>query len=74
VTAADEHDRRRLLLWPAREVSERVAEIRSASIDQAIAAALGTDDPERVAEVVAALELLADRLSPEVPARPATPG
>lgn len=64
VTAADEHDRRRLLIWPAPEVSERVAEVRSVPIDQAVATALGDGDPERVAEVVAALEMLASRLSP----------
>jgi hypothetical protein len=64
VTRADPADRRRLLIWPAAEVSERVAEIRSTSVDATVAAALGTDDPRRVAEVVAALELLAGRLSP----------
>jgi hypothetical protein len=47
-----------------------VAEIRSTSVDATVAAALGTDDPRRVAEVVAALELLAGRLSPEAPTRP----
>ena len=70
VTKADPADRRRLLIWPATEVSERVAEIRSASVDATIAAALGTDDPRRIAEVVAALELLAGRLSPEALTRP----
>ncbi|MDN3359623.1 hypothetical protein [Actinomadura sp. DC4] len=39
------------------------------SIDHAVEAALGTTDPENVAEVVAALEL-AGRLSPEVLSRP----
>jgi hypothetical protein len=42
-----------------------VAEIRAASIEDTIAAALDTEDPRRIAEVVAALELLAGRLSPE---------
>jgi hypothetical protein len=70
VTDTDPADRRRLLIWPATEISERVAEIRSTSVDDTIAAALGTDDPRQVAEVVAALELLAGRLSPESLTRP----
>ncbi|WP_285585085.1 MarR family winged helix-turn-helix transcriptional regulator [Actinoallomurus iriomotensis] len=64
VTATDPADRRRLLIHPAPEASTRVAEIRAVSVDRAIGTALGTDDPERVAEVVNALRLLADRLSP----------
>ena len=70
MTKADPADRRRLLIWPTTEVSERVAEIRSSSVDGTIAAALGIDDPQRIAEVVAALELLAGRLSPEALTRP----
>ena len=69
VTAPDPRDRRRMLVRQAPEVSERVAEVRSTPIDGALAAALGTDDPEEIAEVVAALETLARRLSPETLAR-----
>lgn len=61
-TEPDPHDRRRLLVRPASQVSERVAEVRAARIEGPVAEALGTDDPEQVAEVVAALELLATRL------------
>jgi DNA-binding MarR family transcriptional regulator len=69
VTEPDPKDRRRLLIRPARETSDRVAVIRSTSIDTALAAALGTDDPREVAEVAAALEALAQRLTPDTLAR-----
>ncbi|MGW4895801.1 MarR family transcriptional regulator [Kitasatospora sp. NPDC004240] len=64
VTAPDPADRRRVLVRPADEVSGRVAEVRTAGIDGALAAALGTDDPGRLAEVTAALDLLARHLLP----------
>jgi DNA-binding MarR family transcriptional regulator len=63
--STDPHDRRRLLVRPAATVSDRVAEIRSAPIDGVLAAALGTDDPERIADVRAALETLAQHLTPQ---------
>ncbi|WP_019633166.1 MarR family winged helix-turn-helix transcriptional regulator [Actinomadura atramentaria] len=63
-TAPDPADRRRMLVHPARTVSERVAEVRAAPIDRALAAALGTDDPARLAEVRAALETLHRSLDP----------
>ncbi|MGI5492227.1 MarR family winged helix-turn-helix transcriptional regulator [Microtetraspora malaysiensis] len=69
VTEPDPRDRRRLLIRPAPDASPRVAEVRSASIDAALVAALGTDDPERVAQVVALLDELARHLSPEALAR-----
>ncbi|WP_406312587.1 MarR family transcriptional regulator [Streptosporangium sp. NBC_01639] len=65
VTAADPKDRRRLLVRQAPEISERVAAVRAAPIDSALTAALGTDDPQRVGEVTAALETLARHLSPQ---------
>jgi hypothetical protein len=39
--------------------------VRSTSIDAALAAALGTADPQRVAEIVALLEELARHLTPQ---------
>lgn len=63
-TTPDPHDRRRLLVRPASQVSERVAQIRSTPIDDALAAALGTDDPQRIAAVTAALDTLAEHLAP----------
>ncbi|MCX5213803.1 MarR family transcriptional regulator [Kitasatospora sp. NBC_00240] len=63
-TAPDPADRRRLLARPAAEPSARVAEVRTGTIDTALAAALGTDDPARVEEVTAALDILARHLTP----------
>ncbi|MER6950892.1 MarR family transcriptional regulator [Nonomuraea sp. NPDC000554] len=68
-TMTDPADRRRLLIREAPQVSERVTEVRAASIDDAVAAALGTDDPQAVGETVAALEALARRLIPKTLAR-----
>jgi len=65
-STADPADRRRLLVWPAQESSDRVAEVRAASIDGALATVLGTADPQEVAEVAATLESLAERLTPDV--------
>ncbi|WP_099903252.1 MarR family winged helix-turn-helix transcriptional regulator [Streptomyces sp. TLI_171] len=63
-TAPDPADRRRTLLHPAAR-PDRVAEIRSAGIDGALAAALGGDpDPDRLAELTAALDVLARHLLP----------
>ncbi|MDP9850156.1 MarR family winged helix-turn-helix transcriptional regulator [Streptosporangium lutulentum] len=64
VTMTDPGDRRRLLVRRAPEVSERVAQVRSTSIEDALGASLGTDDPERIREIVDALESLARCLSP----------
>ncbi len=63
VTEPDPVDRRRSLIQPAPEVSGRVAEVRAAPIDTALAAAL--DDPARTAEVHALLEQLAQHLTPQ---------
>lgn len=71
-TATDPADRRRLLVRPARQVSDRVAQVRAASIDATLAAALGTDDPVQLAEVTAALDVLARRLAPQAPTRART--
>jgi DNA-binding MarR family transcriptional regulator len=65
--AADPRDRRRSLVRVADEPSERVAEVRATRVDAALEAALGGD--EHVAEVTAALETLARRLSPGSVAR-----
>ncbi|MFI6446712.1 MarR family transcriptional regulator [Kitasatospora sp. NPDC050543] len=64
-TVADPADRRRLLVRQAAEVSARVAEVRSAGIDDALAAALGDGEPQRLQEVTAALEVLARHLTPQ---------
>ncbi|GAA4562245.1 MarR family winged helix-turn-helix transcriptional regulator [Planotetraspora kaengkrachanensis] len=64
VTEPDPRDRRRVLIRHAPEVSPRLEEVRASSIEGAIAAAAGTNDPGQVAEIVATLESLARRLSP----------
>jgi DNA-binding MarR family transcriptional regulator len=58
-TTVDPSDRRRLLVRPAAQVATRVARVRSAPIDDALATARGTDDPQRIAEIVSALDTLA---------------
>jgi len=68
-TTTDPADRRRLLVRPARRISERVARIRSTPITATLEAALGTDDPPRIAEITTALETLAEHLAPEAIAR-----
>jgi DNA-binding MarR family transcriptional regulator len=60
----DPADRRRVLVRPAAEASERVAEVRATRIEGALAAALGSDDPQRLREVTEALEVLARTLMP----------
>jgi DNA-binding MarR family transcriptional regulator len=67
VTAeTDPSDRRRTIIRETPEVSERVSRIRDTPIDDALAAALGTEDPQRVRRTVAALEELADQLIPDL--------
>ncbi|WP_229718565.1 MarR family transcriptional regulator [Nocardia jinanensis] len=64
VSEPDPADRRRVLIRQAPEASDRVDIVRSTTIDTALAAALGADDPDDVAGVVTALETLAQRLTP----------
>ncbi|MFD0273487.1 MarR family transcriptional regulator [Kitasatospora sp. NPDC127111] len=73
-TEPDPADRRRRLVRPAASPSARVAEVRSTTIDDALAAALtapdGTaPDPQLLHEVAAALDTLARHLTPAA-ARP----
>ncbi|MBI3970771.1 MAG: MarR family transcriptional regulator [Chloroflexi bacterium] len=64
-TMVDPKDRRRTLVRASPEARRQAAQRVSAPIDGALAAALGTDDPQEIGEVVAALEALAQRLTPE---------
>ncbi|MEV0847339.1 MarR family transcriptional regulator [Streptomyces sp. NPDC049954] len=64
VTAADPADRRRLLVRQAPQLSARVAEVRSGTVDEALASALGEHAPEALDEVRRALDVLARHLSP----------
>lgn len=67
VTAIDPNDRRRTLVRPNPEVPRQAEPLTSAPIDAALAAALGTENPMEIAEVAAALETLALRLTPKAP-------
>lgn len=64
VSEPDPADRRRVLIRQAPDASDRVDTVRATMVDTALAAALGTDDPEEVAGVVTALETLAQQLTP----------
>ncbi|GAA5035345.1 MarR family winged helix-turn-helix transcriptional regulator [Streptomyces siamensis] len=66
LTTTDPADRRRSLLRQNPEITGRRAEVAAAPVDEALGAALGTDDPAALAETVALLEQLAERLSPKV--------
>jgi len=70
VTTVDPNDRRRTLVRPAPQAPRRAARLLSAPIDGALAAALGTEDPREVAEAVAALQALAQRLAPSETQQP----
>ncbi|WP_329415659.1 MarR family transcriptional regulator [Streptomyces sp. NBC_00704] len=63
-TSPDPADRRRMLVRPNPEVSPRVAQVRAVDAGGAVAAALGSDDPGRLAEVMEALDVLARNLTP----------
>ncbi|GGN45148.1 MarR family transcriptional regulator [Streptomyces fuscichromogenes] len=69
VTAPDPADRRRLLVRQAPHLSARVAEVRSSTIEDALATALGTPAPGQLKEVTDALDVLARHLQPHSPAR-----
>jgi DNA-binding MarR family transcriptional regulator len=64
ITTTDPTDRRRALVSQAADVSDRLAEVRATSIEPALAKALGTDDPARVAELSRVLEQLVRDLLP----------
>ncbi|MES9543228.1 MULTISPECIES: MarR family transcriptional regulator [unclassified Actinomadura] len=68
-TEPDPDDRRRVRIHPASRPSARVEEVRAGSIAAALAVALDTDDPQRVAETVSLLEELARHLPPQVVTR-----
>lgn len=65
VTEPDPRDRRRALVRPAPEISERMEKVRASTIDDTLATTLDTDDPQRIAEIVSLLEELARHLTPQ---------
>ncbi|MET9899097.1 helix-turn-helix domain-containing protein [Streptomyces sp. NPDC006446] len=66
LTATDPADRRRSLIRRNPEITGRRAEVAASPIDNALGAALDTEDSATIAETVALLEQLAERLSPDV--------
>ena len=64
-TTPDPTDRRRALVSQAPGVSDRLAQVRATGIEPALAAALGTDDPSRIADATRALDYLARALLPD---------
>ncbi|XEC32681.1 winged helix-turn-helix transcriptional regulator [Streptomyces fradiae] len=66
-TRTDPADRRRTLITPSPSASPRVAAVRAADIDGVLTRAL--EDPARLDEVKAALNVLAQHLDPTALAR-----
>jgi DNA-binding MarR family transcriptional regulator len=69
VTEPDPSDHRRTLVRVTAETEHRAMVRGTVPVDDTLAQTLGSDDPGQVAEVVAALELLARRLTPRALAR-----
>ncbi len=63
-TEVDPRDRRRTLVWIVPEAVKRARSRVLSTADGAIARALGTPTATELAEVMAALDLLAERLEP----------
>jgi hypothetical protein len=77
VTAPDPADRRRTLVRPVDGIMEKGIRHASVPIDQTVANALGDQAQDHLPEVLAALELLGQLMTPELhrlaPAVPADP-
>jgi DNA-binding MarR family transcriptional regulator len=63
-TEADPGDRRRTLVWIVPEAVQRARSRVISTVDDAIAQALGDPPASELAEVVGALEMLAERFDP----------
>jgi DNA-binding MarR family transcriptional regulator len=63
-TESDPRDRRRTLVWIVPEAVQRARSRVISTIDDAIAQALGHPPTSELAEVVGALEMLAERFEP----------
>jgi DNA-binding MarR family transcriptional regulator len=69
IAAPDPADRRRQLLHRNPSPTARQREVAATDIAPAVAAAIGEPDPAVLAEVLAALEVLGGRLTPQAIAR-----
>jgi DNA-binding MarR family transcriptional regulator len=63
-TEVDPSDRRRTLVWVVPETVKRASNRITSTADAAIARSMGNPSAAEVAEVIGALELVADRLGP----------
>lgn len=63
-TEIDRRDRRRTLVWVVPETVQRAQSRVTSTVDSAIARALGNPSAAEVAEVISALEMVAERLGP----------
>lgn len=66
LTTTDPADRRRSLIRQNPEITGRRTEVAATPVDEALGTALGTDDHRAIAETIALLDQLAERLSPKV--------
>jgi len=73
ITTTDPADRRRTLVSPNPDIQRTLPSRVSGSVDTVLAKAIGANDPDQIAAAVAALELLARLLTPDVPAAPPSP-
>jgi DNA-binding MarR family transcriptional regulator len=73
ITTTDPADRRRTLVSPNPDIQRTLPSRVSGSVDTVLAKAIGANDPDQIAAAVAALELLARLLTPDVPAVPPSP-
>ncbi len=67
-TSPDPLDRRRTIVRPAPGIAAKAAELASIPIDEAVARAIQSNDPEEIAQVVRSLEFLSAKLMPKAPA------
>jgi DNA-binding MarR family transcriptional regulator len=65
-TVSDPDDRRRTLVREAPGIARKIRSKVDVPIDKTIAKALASDDPDDLAQVIGALEMLAERLAPRI--------
>jgi DNA-binding transcriptional ArsR family regulator len=66
VTAPDPADRRRTLVRPAEGMVQKAVRKGASSVDTTLAEAIGPDVQDRLPEVLAALDLLGELVTPQI--------
>ncbi len=69
ITTIDANDRRRTLVRRSPEITRRAANRETGSVEEALANALASNDPDLVAELTRALDLIAQHLNPDAIAK-----